>query len=60
MSCADKIKDKSGFGGESGQQEKNRAEMEACVGKCGEEMLKVLPNFSQKMKDWFNRGYYLQ
>jgi hypothetical protein len=40
MACADNIKDK----GEISSQ-KNRAAMEECVVKCGDEMIKVLINY---------------
>ena len=59
MSCADKIKDKSGVSGDMSQQQ-NRAEMEACVGQCGDQMLNTLPTFTKNMKDWFTKGYYKQ
>ena len=60
MSCADKVKDRAGFGADASTQEKSRAEMEACVGKCGDEMLKTLPQFTKRMKEWFNKGLYKQ
>jgi hypothetical protein len=53
MACADKIKDQ----GETSSQ-KNRAAMEACVAKCGDEMIKVLPTYTKRMRDWFNKGSY--
>lgn len=57
MSCADKLKDKSSFG-ESGNNPAYKAEMEQCVSKCGEEMVKVLKPLTTKMQDWFNKGMY--
>jgi hypothetical protein len=59
MSCADKIKDKTSIGDNS-QTEKNRSEMEACVGQCGDDLLKTLPAFTKKMREWFTKGYYKQ
>jgi hypothetical protein len=60
MSCADKIKDKSGVTGGDANREQNRLEMEACVAKCGDEMLKTLPSFSKRIKEWFQKGMYKQ
>ena len=61
MSCADKIKDQAGsYGDLSASNPKNREAMEACVVKCGDEMIKVLPSMTKKMREWFNKGYYLQ
>lgn len=57
MSCADKIKDQTNIGDASPQK---RAEMEGCVNKCGDEMIKLLPTFTKKMRDWFSKGYYLK
>jgi hypothetical protein len=59
MSCSDKIRDKTSIG-DNTHRDENRAEMEACVGKCGDEMLKTLPTFTKKMKDWFAKGYHKQ
>ena len=53
MACADKVKDQ----GESSSQ-KNRAAMEACVAECGQDMLKILPTYTKRMREWFNRGTY--
>ena len=58
MSCGDKIKDKSSFG--EANSSKNRAEMEGCVAKCADEMMKVWPTYTKKMKEYFNKGLYLQ
>ena len=58
MSCADKIKDKSTFGEVSPQS--NKAEMENCVNKCSDEMIKILPTFSKKIREYFNKQYYLK
>jgi len=52
------VKDQAGVG--EGSSQKNRAEMENCVNKCGDEMIKMLPTFTKKMRDWFKKGYYLQ
>ena len=53
MACADKVKDQ----GETSSQ-KNRAAMEACVAKCGDDMIKILPTYTKRMRDWFNKGTY--
>ncbi len=53
MACADKVKDM----GESNSQ-KNRAAMEACVAVCGDEMLRLLPTYTTRMREWFNRKTY--
>jgi hypothetical protein len=58
MSCADKVKDQSGLG--EANTQKNRTEMESCVNKCGDEMIKLLPTFTKRMRDWFTKGYYNQ
>lgn len=58
MSCADKIKDKSPLG--QNPNPNQRQEMEQCVAKCGEEMIKILPTFTKKMQDWFKNETYLQ
>lgn len=58
MACVDKVKDKSTYGEVNNQA--NRAETEKCVSQCGDEMIKLLPNYTKKMKDWFKKGYYLQ
>lgn len=59
MSCADKIKDKSSTLGQS-PNNTQREEMEQCVAKCGDEMIKLLPTFTKKMQDWFKNQSYLQ
>jgi hypothetical protein len=53
MSCGDKIKDQN-----LSSEEKKRMEMELCIGKCGDEMLKILPSFTQRMREWFSKGEY--
>ena len=55
MSCADKIKDKN-----AGDTVRQRAEMEECVTQCGNEMVKLLPTFTKRMREWFKKGAYLQ
>ena len=58
MTCGDKIKDKSGFGDESIQNKK--AEKDKCVTECSNEMIKILPTFSKKRREYFNKQYYLK
>lgn len=55
MACADKVKDK----GETSSI-KNREAMEDCVNKCGDEMIKILPTYTKRMREWFSKGTYLQ
>jgi hypothetical protein len=56
MSCADKVRDKSG--GNTADQAKMRPELEACVSECGDEMIKLLPALSKRLNDWFKSGSY--
>ncbi len=53
MACADKVKDQ----GETSSV-KNRASMELCVAQCGDEMIKVLPTYTKRMREWFTKGSY--
>ena len=55
MACADKIKDKN-----LSDVPRQRAEMEQCVNKCGDEMVKILPTYTTRMREWFKKGAYLQ
>lgn len=59
MSCVDKIKDKASIG-DASQARANQAEMDSCVKKCGDEMIKLLPTYTKRMTEWFKKGYYLQ
>lgn len=57
MSCADEIKDKSMYS--KAEDLVNSAEMKKCSAKCEDEMLKLLPNYTKKMREWFSKGYNL-
>lgn len=56
MTCADKVKDKSSVG--ENMSPSHRAEMESCVTKCGDEMIKLMPTFTKKTEDYFKKGLY--
>ena len=58
MTCADKIKDKSGFG--EGSSQSNKTEMENCITTCSNDMIKILPTFSKKIREYFNKQHYLK
>merc|ERR1719468_628379 len=53
MACADKEKDQG-----LNSSQLNKAAMETCVAECGDEMLKLLPTYTTRMKQWFDRGTY--
>jgi Ser-tRNA(Ala) deacylase AlaX len=50
-SCADRIKDEN-----EADKVKNRAKMEQCIDQCSDELIKILPSYTKRMKDWFNAG----
>ncbi|RMZ92932.1 hypothetical protein BpHYR1_042216 [Brachionus plicatilis] len=54
MSCADEIKDKAMFN--KAEDLVNSAEMKKCSAKCEDEMLKILPNYTKKMREWLSKG----
>lgn len=58
MGCADEIKDKSMFN--RAEDLVNSAEMKKCSVKCEDEMLKILPNYTKKMREWLSKGYNMQ
>lgn len=55
MSCADKIKDKASPDADKAQY---KAEMEACVQTCSDEMVRLIPQLSKRMHDWFKSKKY--
>ena len=54
MDCGDKIRDRQDL-----DKLQQRAEAEACVKNCSDEITKLLPAFSKRMTDWFKSKSYL-
>lgn len=54
MDCNDKIRDRPDL-----DKPQQRAEAEACIKTCSDEIIKLLPSFSKRMNDWFKSKSYM-